>query len=67
MKVLDYENIRKTLIYTQLVTSEDDDYVCRVAANVNEATGLIEVAYEYVCRRKASGCFENATESIGLC
>ena len=47
MKSPGHKNI--TLVYTQLVVSEDDDYICRAAANVKEATELIEAGYEYVC------------------
>jgi len=35
--LLDYLSAR-----TQLVTFEDNDYVCKIAANVKEATTLIE-------------------------
>jgi hypothetical protein len=48
MKVLDCKNINNTLTYTQLATSEDDDYICKIAANVKKATELIEAACEYV-------------------
>ena len=44
-----HKNIKNTLIYTQLVTFENDDYVCKVAANVKEATELSETGNEYVC------------------
>jgi integrase len=49
MRLLGHKNIKNTLVYTQLVTFEDDDYLCKVAANVKEATELIESGYEYVC------------------
>jgi integrase len=49
MRLLDHKNIKNTLIYTQLVTFEDDDYICKAAADVKEATQLIEAGYEYVC------------------
>jgi hypothetical protein len=49
MKLLGHKNIKNTLVYTQLVTFEDDDYVCKAAANVKEATELIEAGYECVC------------------
>jgi hypothetical protein len=49
MKLLGHKNIKNTLVYTQLVTFEDDDYVFKAAANVKEATELIEAGYEYVC------------------
>ena len=37
------------LIYTQLVTFQNDDYTCKVAASIKEAAELIEAGYEYVC------------------
>jgi integrase len=49
MRLLGHKNIKNTLIYTQLVTFEDDDYVCKAAVDVKEATQLIEAGYEYVC------------------
>ena len=49
MRLLGHKNIKNTLIYTQLVTFENDDYVCKAAANVKEATELIEAGFEYVC------------------
>jgi integrase len=49
MRLLGHKNIKNTLVYTQLVTFEDDDYVCKAATNVKEATELIEMGYEYVC------------------
>ncbi len=49
MKILGHRNIKNTLRYTQLVTFEDDDYVCKTATNVKEATELIEIGFEYVC------------------
>ena len=33
----------------KLVTFEDDDFTCKAAANVKDATELIEAGYEYVC------------------
>ncbi|MGD0070251.1 MAG: hypothetical protein ABSB71_01655 [Candidatus Bathyarchaeia archaeon] len=49
MRLLGHKNIKNTLIYTQLVTFEDDDFICKAASNVKEATDLIESGYEYVC------------------
>ena len=49
MKLLGHKNIKNTLIYTQLVSFEDDDYICKAAASVKEATDLIEAGYENVC------------------
>ncbi|MEM2081720.1 MAG: tyrosine-type recombinase/integrase, partial [Candidatus Bathyarchaeia archaeon] len=49
MRLLGHKNIKNTLVYTQLVTFEDDEYVCKVAATVKEAKELIEAGYQYVC------------------
>ena len=62
MKILGHRNIKNTLIYTELVTFEDEDYICKAAANIKEATELIEAGYEYVSTLKASDCSENASE-----
>jgi hypothetical protein len=57
MRVLGHKSIKNTLIYTQLVTFEDDDYLCKTASNVKEATELIEAGYEYVCEMEAVRLF----------
>jgi len=49
MKLLGHKNIKNTLVYTQLVSFEDDEYICKAAASVKEATELTEAGYEYVC------------------
>jgi len=49
MRLLGHKNIKNTLIYTQLVTFENDDFICKAAANVKEATELIEAGFDYVC------------------
>lgn len=51
MKVLGHKNINNTLIYTQLVDFRDDDYVVKVAENVEEDKELIEAGFEYVTDR----------------
>jgi integrase/ribosomal protein L37AE/L43A len=49
MRLLGHKNIKNTLIYTQLVTFENEDFICKAANNVKEATDLIEAGFEYVC------------------
>jgi hypothetical protein len=49
MRLLGHKSIKNTLIYTQLVTFENDDYICKAASTVKEAKELIELGYEYVC------------------
>jgi integrase len=48
MQLLGHKNIRNTLVYTHLVNFESDDYICKVAKNIEEATQLIENGFEYV-------------------
>jgi len=49
MQFLGHKNIKNTLIYTQLVSFENDEYICKAATNVKEATELIEAGFEYIC------------------
>jgi len=49
MRLLGHKNIKNTLIYTQLVTFENEDFICKAAANIKEATELIEAGFDYVC------------------
>jgi integrase len=48
MQVLGHKRIQNTLIYTQLVDFQDDEYVCKVAKTLDEARELIEAGFEYV-------------------
>ena len=48
-KILGHKNINNTLIYTQLLDFQDDDYVSRVAKTIDETCQLIEAGFEYVC------------------
>ncbi len=44
-----HKKIETTLIYTQLLQFEKgDNYTCKVAQNVEQATELIENGFEYV-------------------
>lgn len=52
MRLLGHKNIANTLIYTQLVEFESDEYCSAVANNVDEAKKLIEAGFEYVCSHK---------------
>jgi len=44
MQVLGHKNIKNTLVHTHL----DDEYVSKVAWNVEEACKLIEAGFDYV-------------------
>jgi len=44
-----HRKIETTLIYTQLLTiNEEEEYTCKIAQNVKQATELIENGFEYV-------------------
>lgn len=51
MRILGHKNIQNTLIYTQLVDFQDDEYTVRVAHNIEEDKELIEAGFEYVTQR----------------
>ena len=62
MRLLGHKNIKNTLIYTQLVTFQNDDYTCKVAVNIKEAAELIEAGYEYVCEMDSQKLFGSANK-----
>jgi alpha-D-ribose 1-methylphosphonate 5-phosphate C-P lyase len=45
---LGHKRIEATLIYTQLVDFENDDFHVKVAQTLDEACELIEAGFEYV-------------------
>jgi hypothetical protein len=49
MQLLGHRNIQNTLIYTQLVEFETDDYHEATATTTEEAKQLLESGFEYVC------------------
>jgi len=55
---LGHKDLRQTLRYTQLLeTTEDDEYHCKVATTVKEATQLIEKGFEYVTEKDGTMIF----------
>jgi len=49
MKMLEHKSIQNTLLYTQLVNFERDEFHSATARSVEEAQKLVEVGFEYVC------------------
>ena len=44
-----HKKIETTLVYTQILQFEkDENYTCKVAKTIDEATQLIESGFEYV-------------------
>jgi len=48
-EMLGHRSINNTLIYTQLVTFESDDFHSAIAKTVKEARQLVEAGFEYIC------------------
>ncbi len=48
MRTLGHKDIRNTLIYTHLIDLVDDDFVCKTAKTLEEASKLIEAGFDYV-------------------
>jgi len=55
MKMLGHRNINNTLKYTQLIKTEDDEFIEKIARTVEEACALVEAGYEYVTEFKEEG------------
>ena len=43
-----HKKIETTLIYTQLLNLNDDEWTCKAATTVKQSTELIEAGFEYV-------------------
>ena len=48
MNLLGHKNIKNTLVYTHLIDFQDDEYVCKAARTVEEATALLEQGFDLV-------------------
>lgn len=49
MKILGHRNIQNTLLYTQLISFESDEFHSATAKTVEDAQKLIEAGFEFVC------------------
>jgi hypothetical protein len=53
-----HKKIETTLVYTQLLQFErDENYKCKIAKNINEATQLIESGFEYITEMEGTKLF----------
>ena len=43
-----HRRLENTLVYTHLVNFSNDEYICKIAKSIDEATELIEAGFEYV-------------------
>jgi len=56
-QMLGHKSITNTLIYTQLISFESDEYSSAVAKTLDEARKLVEVGFEYVTDIDSSKLF----------
>jgi len=53
MQFLGHKSVKNTMLYIQLEQAifkeVSDEFICRVAKNVEEAKNLIEAGFDYVC------------------
>jgi len=47
-KLLGHKSINSTLLYTQLISFEGDEYDVKVAENKKERVALLEAGFEWV-------------------
>lgn len=47
-QMLGHKNINSTLLYTQLINFENEEFTVRAIDNLNEACELVETGFEYV-------------------
>lgn len=55
MRILSHRNINNTLRYTQLIQTDDDEFISKVAKTVEDACKLIDTGYEYVTEFQDQG------------
>jgi integrase len=46
-----HKQINTTMIYTQLLNLNDDEWTCKTATNITDATTLIEAGFEYIAQK----------------
>ena len=52
-----HRKLETTLIYTQLLSLNDDEWTCKTASNVKESKQLIEAGFEYVTEQNGLKLF----------
>jgi len=46
--MMGHRNIKNTLLYVHLVGFKEDEWICKVAKTIEEASNLIESGFDYV-------------------
>jgi site-specific recombinase XerC len=52
MNLLGHRNIETTMVYTQIISFESDEYHSAIARTVEEARKLPEQSFEYACQKE---------------
>ena len=47
-QILGHKNINSTLLYTQLINFENEEFTVKAVDNLDEACDLVEAGFEYV-------------------
>jgi len=47
-QMLGHKNINSTLLYTQLISFENEEFAVRAVDNLDKACDLVEAGFEYV-------------------
>lgn len=48
MRFLGHKNIKNTLWYVHLINFDKEEYICKCARDISEASELIESGFEFV-------------------
>jgi len=56
-KILGHRSINSTLLYTQLVHFEGNEFTCKVAATIDEAKELVKAGFDYVTEMEGKKLF----------
>ena len=57
MRTLGHKDIRNTLVYTHLIDTRDDEYICKTSKSLSEASSLIEAGFECVTELEGTKLF----------
>ena len=52
MRLLGHRNIKNTLLYTQLMNTQQEDYICKIAETTQQIAQLIKDGFEYICEHE---------------
>ena len=63
MWLLGHKNIKNTLIYTQPISTKDDDYVCKAAKTLDETANLVEADSSLSAKSKTADYSEKENKS----